>query len=334
MQHGYRRFSWLSDLGGIKTSLGEMIGLAPPPQPRLHRRPPASVDEAWLTGRIRAKAAHHPLNAMEYPFPGERIFEEPLIGFVRGDDPLFGEFKRIVGPQHFTPEEILAWQAHRNGVAPPTATEIGVVAYVLPLTERTRQDNAAAQAWLSERWAQTRLLGEIFSQTLMREIVTELMDQGILAVAPDSTPMFKKKKYPSVGWASPWSHRHIGYAAGLGTFGKHDFFITEKGCAHRMGSLVVHLPLKPNRTRPEDIHAFCLAYQGKPCMRCAARCPAGAISEAHAHDKNACAARVSQSLAYCNRNYHIFIYGCGLCATGVPCAAGIPTPLRDTKEAL
>ncbi len=30
---------------------------------------------------------------------------------------------------------------------------------------------------LSERWAQTRLLGEIFSQTFVREIVTDLMGQ-------------------------------------------------------------------------------------------------------------------------------------------------------------
>jgi len=50
--------------------------------------------------------------------------------------------------------------------------------------------------WPAERWAQTRLLGEIFSQTFVREIVTYLMDRGILAIAPDVTPMFNKKRYP------------------------------------------------------------------------------------------------------------------------------------------
>jgi epoxyqueuosine reductase len=37
---------------------------------------------------------------------------------------------------------------------------------------------------------------------------------------------------------------------------------------------------------------------------------------------------VASSLKHCNANYHIFIYGCGLCATGVPCESGIPAALR------
>jgi hypothetical protein len=37
---------------------------------------------------------------------------------------------------------------------------------------------------------------------------------------------------------------------------------------------------------------------------------------------------VAGTLGYCNSKYHIFIYGCGLCATGVPCESGIPEQLR------
>jgi epoxyqueuosine reductase QueG len=58
-----------------------------------------------------------------------------------------------------------------------------------------------------------------------------------------------------------------------------------------------------------------------------ARCPAGAITPEHAHDKELCSRHVARSLKYCNRNYHIFIYGCGLCSTGVPCESGIPRGL-------
>ncbi|MDY6824326.1 MAG: hypothetical protein SWH68_11110 [Thermodesulfobacteriota bacterium] len=73
----------------------------------------------------------------------------------------------------------------------------------------------------------------------------------------------KKKRYPNVGWASPWSHRHIAYAAGLGKFGMHDFLITEKGCTHRLGSFVVHKKLQPNRQRSDDIHVKIRQYK---CM--------------------------------------------------------------------
>ena len=320
-RQGYRRLSVLTDWRGIKSSIGEMRGLFFPPQPRLEKDlndKSAQFDEDFFTRILTEKIRTHPANAMEGPLSGEPVFEDPLVGFVRGDDPIFTNFKEIIGPHHFTPYEILAWQASKNNVPAPPASEIGVVSFILPVTRNTRIDNRGQAEWVSERWAQTRLLGEIFSQTMVREIITMLMENGVLAISPDVTPLFNKKRYPKVGWASPWSHRHVAYAAGLGTFGMHDFLITEKGCAMRCGSFVVARPLSPNRKPPEDIHANCLQYQGIKCMKCAARCPVNAIGP-QGHDKEACYKRVAKSTMMVNRNYHIFIYGCGLCATGVPC---------------
>jgi hypothetical protein len=329
MKERYRRISFLSDIEGMKNAIGEMRGMFFPKQPVLNQDArlgdqDSLLDEAWFIRTIKDKIANHPDNQMEYPFLGERIFEEPLVGIVCGNDPIFDRFKEVIGRHHFTPWEILRWQAENNGVKPPEPEDISVISFVLPFSENTRRDNAAAVEWTSERWAQTRLLGEIFSQTFVREIVTDLMGQGILAIAPDVTPMFNKKRYPKVGWASPWSHRHVAYAAGLGTFGMHDFLITEKGVAHRLGSFVVNLKLAPNRQRPEDIHANCLHYQGTQCLKCAKRCPVAAITAERAHEKEICYQKVADSLKYCNEHYHIFIYGCGLCAAGVPCASEIP----------
>jgi len=333
MERRYRRFSWLTDVGGIKSAVAEMRGLGMPRQPKLchdRRSLPGdpAVDEAWFSATLPDMLIHHPENRLEYPFCQERIYEAPLIGFVHGDDPLFDDFKRIIGPHHLTPAEIMAWQARNQGVAAPKPEDISVVCLIMPFTKATIDDNARQERWLAERWAQSRLLGEIFSQTVVREMVALLMSKGILAVAPDATPLFRKQRYPTVGWASPWSHRHIAYAAGLGTFGLHDFLITEKGSAHRIASFVVNLRLEPNRSRSEDIHAHCLHYQGKTCTACIKRCPVRAITGAGGHDKEACAERCKRSIAYVNNNFHIFIYGCGLCSTGVPCATGIPQLLR------
>jgi hypothetical protein len=321
----------------MKSAIGEMHGKFFPQQPALNKDarrsdPDLALNEDWFIRNIKDKIAGHPDNQMEYPFFGEPIFEEPLVGFVRGNDPIFDRFQDVIGPHHFTPWEIMRWQAEKNGVKPPEPEDLSVVSFVLPFTQNTRRDNAAAVEWPAERWAQVRLLGEIFSQTFVREIVTDLMGRGVLAIAPDVTPMFNKKRYPEVGWASPWSHRHMAYAAGLGTFGMHDFLITEKGVAHRLGSFVANLKLKPNRRRPEDIHAHCLHYQGRPCLKCSKRCPVDAITAEKAHNKETCYQRVAKSLKYCNEHYHIFIYGCGLCATGVPCASEIPKQLqRNTR---
>ena len=336
MEDRYRRFSLLSDIGGMKNAIGEMLGMFSPKQPALNQdaclnNPYPLPDEDWFTLTIQDKITSHPDNKMEYPFFGETIFDEPLVGFVRGNDPIFDRFKEVIGPHHFTPWEIMRWQAENNGVKPPEPEDLSVVSFVMPFTQNTRRDNAAASKWPAERWAQTRLLGEIFSQTFVREIVTDLMERGILAIAPDVTPMFNKKRYPKVGWASPWSHRHIAYAAGLGTFGMHDFLITEKGVAHRLGSFVVNLRLEPNRQRPEDIHAYCLHYQGQACLKCAKRCPVDAITAENTHNKETCYQRVAESLKYCIKLYHIFIYGCGLCATGVPCASEIPKLIQRNK---
>jgi epoxyqueuosine reductase QueG len=310
-----------------------MKGLGHPKQPPLNknytfRKDDPVLNEDWFVDTIKENLVHHTDNIMEYPYYGERIFEEPLVGFVRGDDPILTEYKRIIGPHHFTPFEIMKWQAEKNKVPAPEAKDLSVVSFVMPLTRRTKDDNARRDDWVSERWAQTRLLGELFSQKFVREMVTYLMNRGILAISPDVTPLFNKKRYPVVGWASPWSHRHMAYAAGLGSFGMHDFFITEKGCAHRAASFVVNLTLSPNRKRQEDIHASCLHYQGIECLTCAARCPVDAITAEHAHDKERCMKRVEASTKYCNRYYHIFIYGCGICATGTPCESGIPKQLQ------
>jgi len=305
-----------------------MRGKGFPKQPQLNKHPCAQsdgeiFDEEWFKSTVAQKVTSHPANKLEFPFSGENIFEQPLIGFVRGDDPIFAEYQKIIGSFHFTPAGIMAWQANNNGVAAPKAEDISVVSYILPISEKVRADEALREEWLSERWAQTRRCGEIFSQILAEEIATYLMSKGVLAVVPDMTPMFNYKKYPDVGWASRWSQRHIAYAAGLGTFGINDLLITEKGVAHRCGSFVVNLRLQPDRERNKDIHAYCLQYQGINCLKCQQKCPVSAVSES-GHCKERCGARVIKSTGYCNRNYHIFIYGCGLCSTKIPCESAIP----------
>ena len=337
MKDRYRKFSYFSDWRGIKVAIGELFRWGyPRHEPKLVKNSDASsaallFDENWFISTITNIVRTHPENSMEYPFCGERIVDEPMIAFARGDDPIFGEFKRIIGPHHVTPEEILCWQAENNNVPAPNPADISVVSFILPLAHQTVDDNAAMTRWPSERWAQTRLLGEGFIPILVREIVTILMNNGVLAVDPAFTRNFVKKEYPRVGWASTWSQRQAAYAAGLGTFGAHDFLITEKGCAHITGSIIVNLRLKPRLKRNDDIHAHCLHFQGKKCLRCAARCPVSAIqgSGSNTQKKKKCSKHLSRTLWHCNSKYHIFIYGCGLCSCGVPCSLAVPKALRS-----
>jgi len=47
------------------------------------------------------------------------------------------------------------------------------------------------------------------------------------------------------GPSSNWSERHIAYAAGMGTFSLNDAFITEKGIAIKLLSVVTELEIFP-----------------------------------------------------------------------------------------
>ena len=92
MTERYRRFSFLSDIEGMKNAIGEMKGLFFPKQPLLNKAAYGSnatvkPDERWFVDTLTEKIARHPENAMEYPHVGEPIFEKPLVGFVRGQLP-------------------------------------------------------------------------------------------------------------------------------------------------------------------------------------------------------------------------------------------------------
>jgi epoxyqueuosine reductase len=274
----------------------------------------------WMGDKIKNYAQQSTSNRLGPPGAG-RIFDDPIVGFASGADPLFQELKEVIGPFHLTPHEVLAEEARWNGIPLPKAEETGIIAYVLPIVSKTREENSEMSSAPSHRWAYTRLHGEEFNKGLERYIVTILRELGYLAVAPDLSPSFKTVMDERIGPASTWSHRHVAFAAGLGTFGLSDGLITKAGIAHRLGSVVVNIPF-PSPKRG-GLHDDCLYYRTGQCMACAKRCPAGAITK-DGHDKVKCREFVFSQVPYVREHYNLDIYACGLCQTGVPCEGKSP----------
>lgn len=256
---------------------------------------------------------------------GEPIFEAPLVGVAAGDDPIFEEYKSIVGPFHLTPAEVLAHARAAAGVeAGKTEAGVSVVCWVLPVTRRTRLSNRREREVPSRRWAHTRHYGEKFNEALRRHVVRALKAEGYLAVAPVVSSLFKVYDDGVAGApASNWSERHMMYAAGLGTFGLSDGLITPRGMAMRCGSVVTNLPLPPTPRPYENHTANCLHLSAGLCGKCIKRCPVGAISE-QGHDKVRCREYSYGSLKPWLERYQVASTGCGLCQTGVPCESMIP----------
>ena len=127
---------------------------------------------------------------------------------------------------------------------------------------------------------------------------------------------------------SNWSERHIAYAAGQGTFSLSDGFITERGIAHRCGSVVTTAELPPDARTATGPFANCLYYADGSCGNCIERCPAGAISE-KGHDKIKCGAYL-HDIGYDPQQFangydlERSVAGCGLCQTKVPCEGRNP----------
>jgi epoxyqueuosine reductase len=293
-------------------------------KPGLEAGPFKSDPALSIEHLIKRYAAESPRNSLK-DIDGSRIFDEPLIGFADGDDPIFTEYKKIIGDFHLTPREALEIYLKSKGIE-RKPDRVSVISFIMPATAETRISLRRETRVTSLRWNHTRWQGQDLINEISGYIVTELEKLGYAAVAPELAGFFKVNGNIL---ASNWSQRHIAYAAGLGTFSLSDGFITPKGIAIRCGSGVTDAVIKSTARLYKDHLAACLFYQGKKCRRCIERCPAGAISE-KGHDKQKCLVYLNKSRELAKELGRTEIYigrydGCGLCQTGVPCESKIPS---------
>ena len=255
---------------------------------------------------------------------GGKYWDAPLVGFASGEDPLFRQYKKIIGRFHLTPHEIFDLTFGKS----KRPRQLSVISWILPASKDIRASNQKEDTYPSLLWAHARDFGEQFNVKLRNHVVSLLEKKGVKAIAPMNSPHWKRFRSPRVGWASNWSERHAAYACGLGAFGLSDGLITAKGKAMRVGSVVVDLPLQPSVKRYPHHQSNCLYYFNKTCKACASRCPAGAISE-KGHDKDKCFQYTYEMIGPAKKGeYGVAIAGCGLCQTNVPCEYEIPKLIR------
>ena len=85
-------------------------------------------------------------------------WEEPLVGFASGLDPLFIEHKTAIGSFHLTPREIIAAALREKGrgLLLSEIEQVSVIAWILPVSEDTRKNNRQERRFPSKLWAFTR----------------------------------------------------------------------------------------------------------------------------------------------------------------------------------
>lgn len=260
----------------------------------------------------------------------DKAFGNPLVGFSRGDDPLYEASKTFAGPFHWTPLEIFAMTFPAIQAEPG---DLSVISWVLPQTEETKSDNRKRRSFPSERWARARIYGEEFNNKIRNHVLQNLANEGYEAVAPVLSPHWERKKSEQFVFSSNWSERHAAHISGLGTFGLCDGLITPGGKAMRVGSVVARIKIPPTPRPYDDHHAYCLFFTKSICGLCIDRCPVQAIGK-DGHDKMRCAKYVRPvTQNYVKSHYGFDGFGCGLCQTDVPCESKIPTE-EDVKACL
>jgi len=263
-------------------------------------------------------------------FNDEPIFNEPLVGIADGDDPIFQEYKTLIGGFHFTPREVLAMDRQkRGGDTGREPDNVSAISFIMPATYETRLSLRNESRVPSLRWNHTRWQGQDLINELSKYVVSLLGEMGYRALAPELADFYKIFFSEAGIRVSNWSQRHIAYAAGLGTFSLNDGFITPRGIAIRCGSVVTDIALMPTPRVYANHLDNCLFYRDRSCRRCIERCPVGAISE-QGHDKKKCRDFLMKGQGVIleelgrGEGYIGTYLGCGLCQTDVPCEFSIP----------
>jgi epoxyqueuosine reductase len=298
---------------------------------------PQAGPEQFIEDLIESFVRTSPLNGVPFA-DNQPIYDEPLIGFADGDDTIFTDYKTIIAPAHMTPREALAKTYEKSPEEMPS--RLSVVCWVLPVAAPPRESNRKCKGDPSRLWASVEHYGEFhFLEAMCEHVVEALREAGHLAAAPAMEPYFKDTmmamqiqgeewdidKIRKAG-ISNWSEKHIAYAAGLGTLSFSGNFISERGAAVHLGSVVTSLELPASPRSYDGPYDYCLFYKEGKCKACATRCPVGAITE-NGHDDIKCARHVIE-LQRLGNEFEIERVGCGMCMTKVPCE--FRKPLKES----
>lgn len=250
------------------------------------------------------------------------IWREPIVRFGDAAQPELVRLKELVHPEHGLPETVL-----------PGAKTI--IAYFLPFRREIGDTNREGRLSSGE-WAKAYEKTNAVIVELNEALVSFLAEHGVrAAVSPDAG------SYDNVLLKSKWSQRHLAYYCGLGTFGKNNMLITEKGCCGRISTVVTDLETEHDRRIEEE---YCLYKKDGSCGKCIRRCPVQALTES-GYDVKICNALCDENAAvhvgYCEKpSYQLEnadgeLIGsnvCGKCVTGMPCTYRIPgTVIKDSR---
>lgn len=230
------------------------------------------------------------------------LWRTPLMRFVDAAHPAIPKLKELVYPTHHVPTDF---------IENPTV----IISYFLPFSKEAVDSNRGG-TFASETWVQAYTHSENAIVAIDRGLVETIRKWGYLAISPEGTGYVDEHTY-----LSRWSHRHIAYLGGMGTFGLHNLLITDSGCCGYYSSVITSLPVEPDAMLAEE---RCLFKRNGSCGICVRRCTAGALTF-EGFDRNICYAMCMKNAEhYADTDFVNMADACGKCAASVPCSLRDP----------
>ena len=255
--------------------------------------------------------------------PNEPIWQDVIVGFGRGGDAYFDFLKQDIGEFHWSPAE--AFMLGKKDVD-IESKDILVVSLGFQHAQKVKELNALAKEEPALKWTAARGDWDALIADISKKIVDDVEKIGLKAVAIDHITEFSRKRSENYGLSSKWSHRHIAFMCGLGTFGHCNGLITKKGKAMRFTTILIESDIEADVRTYEKYNEWCKKTSAEGCDACIKRCPVGAITE-DGHNKDVCEKFIVHIKDKALREGLVTsatATGCGLCQCGVPCQDGIP----------
>jgi epoxyqueuosine reductase QueG len=230
------------------------------------------------------------------------MWREPIIEIISAKNEKLQDLKQIVSLEHLLPFDIL-----------PDAKSI--ISFFIPFDEKIVKSNING-TMASKEWAEAYIKTNDLIKTINDKIEELMGKNGYKTGKIPATHNFNEKTL-----MSNWSHRHIAFIAGMGTFGLNNMLITEKGCCGRFGSIIINCEIK-NYKDTGKVKEKCLNKLNGNCGICQKRCVANAYKN-NSFNKEICYKQCLDNAEY-YKDTAGYADVCGKCLVGLPCSIQEP----------
>lgn len=229
---------------------------------------------------------------------------EPLVGFA--DAEIVKKNAADIADTHGVPEDALSG-----------ATV--VVAYFVPFLKDMAETNIDSGLASSE-WACAYEETNTMLSKINEHLIEELNRKGYKAAVHPEAGSFDRENL-----ISNWSHRHIAFLAGLGTFGINNMLITEQGCCGRYSTVITNLDIDSDQPRNDEL---CRYKADGSCKACIYKCPSGALTTEGFNRQKCYQICMKNAVVHTSFGNSYGTPGeaavgsevCGKCIAGMPCA--------------